>query len=201
MDPMIKLTLNKGEGENNFFAAGSHFRGSWYKHCKVTGNWSPKWENGKIPVEFRIVYGSMDTDWANAELRGLFDPTEGSLRGTTTMPNSILTGEFVFKRSPDFVRFYPAPSLIDARKRWEFATTSVLDRVRRQAWSFKQIHKKLRDGQRFVELTLRDSYYGMDLAMDEEEELLALFPALYEADAQFYASLIEFKRRENPSFT
>lgn len=195
---MIKLTFSKGEGESTFVAIGSHFRESWYKHCKVAGNWSPRREDGKIPIEFKIIYSSVD--WGNAELRGLFDPEENSLRGAMEMTNSKFTGEFVFKRNPDFVRFYPAPSVISARKRWEFAVTSILNRVRRQAWSSKQILKKLKDGKRFVDLTLRDSYYGMDLALDEEEELLDLFPGLYEADAQFYASLIDINRRKNPTF-
>lgn len=196
---MIKLTFNKGEGESTFVASGSHFRESWYKHCNVTGNWSPRREDGKIQVEFKMIYSSVD--WGNAELFGLFDPEENSLRGRMEMPNSKLTGEFVFKRHPDFVRFYPAPSVINARKRWEFAVTSILDRVRREAWSRQRIFKKLKDGERFMDLTLRDSHYGMDLAMDEEEELLALFPGLYEADAQFYASLIDINRRKNPTFT
>ena len=200
-NPMIKLTFQPGEGENTFVATGSHFRESWYKNCKVAGSWSPPRGDGKIPVGFKIIYSSMGADWSNAELKGSFDPEENSLRGAMEMPNSKLVGEFVFKRDPDFVRFYPAPSVINARTRWEFAMTSTLDRVRRQAWSSQQIVRKLKDGKRFMELTLRESYYGMDLDRDEEEELLALFPGLYEADAQFYASLIDINRRKNPTFT
>lgn len=198
---MIKLFFVKGKGERSFVATGSHFRESWYKQCKISGNWSSRWEDGKIPVEFKIIYRSMDTDWSNAELRGFFDLEENSLRGTTEMTNSKFTGGFVFKRDPEFARFYPAPSVLNARKRWEFAATSVRDRVRRRGWSSKNILKKIKDGKRFMELTLRESYYGMDLAKDEEEELLALFPGLYEADAQFYASLIDINRRKNPTFT
>jgi hypothetical protein len=198
---MIKLTLYKGEGESSFVANGTHFRESWYKKCKLTGDWSPRRRDGKIPVEFKVIYGSREMDWSNTELRGLFDPVENSLRGTTEMPNSKFTGDFVFKRDPEFVRFYPTPSVINPQKRWEFATTSILDRVRQQAWSSKKIVKKLTDGRRFVELTLKESYHGMDLDKGEEEELLALFPGLYEGDAQFYASLLDLVRRKNPTFT
>jgi hypothetical protein len=105
------------------------------------------------------------------------------------MPNSGLSGEFVFKRDPDFIRFHPAPSTISARKRWEFVTTSVLDRIRREAWSSKQILKRLKNRRRYMELALR-RFYGRSLNQEEERELLALFPGLYESDAQFYASLI-----------
>lgn len=196
---MIKLTLNKGKGESTFVATGSHFQDSWYKSFKVTGIWAPPRADGKTPVEFKIIYSP--ADWGNADLRGLFDPEENSLKGTFEMPNSKFTGEFVFKRDPDFVRFYPAPSAINARKRWEFAATSILDRIRRQVWSSKQILKKLKDGNRFVRLTLRESFYGIDLDRDEEEELFALFPGLYEADARFYASLININGRQKPTFT
>jgi len=102
------------------------------------------------------------------------------------------TGELVFKRDPDFVRLYPAPSLTDARARWEFAITSVLDSVRRQAWSSKRIFQRLKDGKRFRELILRQ-YYGRDWGADEVEEYYSLLPGMYETDAQFYASVINVK--------
>ena len=104
---------------------------------------------------FKIIYSSMDADWSNAELRGLFDQEENSLKGTMEMPNSKLVREFVFKRDPDFVRFYPTPSVINARTRWEFAVTSTLDHVRRHAWSSQRMLRKLKDGKRFMKLTLR----------------------------------------------
>lgn len=198
MDPMTKLTFGKGEGKYTIVGAGSHFRDSWYTPYEITGSWNPRSVDGKVPVEFKITYGSMD--WRNIELKGLFDPEENSLRGYLDMPISKLTGEFVFKRDPDLVRFYPAPSAISARKLWEFAIKSVLDRVRQQAWSSDRIIRKIQDGKRFMILTLMDSYYGIDLTVDEENELLAIFPILYEADAQFYASLISVNRSRTPTF-
>ena len=186
-DPMFKFNLTAGEGEHTLVATCAHYRGVRYKVCRVTGNWSTASEDGKTPVELKFTY--ITKDLMNSELKGVFDPEESSLKGTVTMPNSGLSGEFVFKRDPDFVRLYPPPSMISARKRWEFATASVLDRVRRDAWSSKQILKRMKDRRQYMELSLR-RYYGRNLTKDEEQELLALYPGFYEADAQFYASLI-----------
>lgn len=184
---MFKFTLTAGEGEHTFVATGSHYRGPRYKSYRVTGHWSQASEDGTIPVEFNFSYSPKF--WANTDLKGVFDPEENSLRGTTALPNSERSGEFVFKRNSNFVRFYPAPSVISARKRWEFATTSVLDRVRRESWSPKHIVKRLRDRKQYMKLVLRQ-YYGRTLTQDEEKELFALLPGFYEADSQFYASLI-----------
>jgi hypothetical protein len=195
MDPMIKFTFSKGEDENAFVAAGTHYRSGYHKNYKITGKWSPPSEDGKIPVELKIVY---ITTWADIELTGVFDPEENSLRGTMLIPNDGATGEFVFKRDPEFVRFYPAPSVINARKRWEFATTSVLDHIRRKAWSPTCILKRIKDGKRYMELALKLNYYGRDLTGDEVTEFLALFPVLYEADTRFYASLISIDLSRTP---
>jgi len=195
MDPMIKFTFSKGEGENTFVAAGTHYRTGDHKNYKITGKWSPASGDGRIPMELKIVY---TTTWADIELTGVFDPEENSLRGTMLIPNDGATGEFVFKRDPDFVRFYPAPSVINARKRWEFATTSVLDRIRRKAWSPTCILKRIKDGKRYIKLSIGLKYYGRDLTEDETNEFLALFPTLYEADTRFYASLINIDLSRTP---
>jgi hypothetical protein len=195
MDPMIKFTFSKGEDENTFVAAGSHYRSGKRKNYKITGKPSPPLDDGKVPVELKIVY---ITTWADIELTGAFDPEENSLRGTMLIPNDGATGEFVFKRDPEFVRFYPAPSVINARKRWEFATTSVLDRIRRESWSPKFILQRIKDGKRYMKLALGNDYYGRDLTPDEVKEFLALFPVLYEADTRFYASLISIDLSRTP---
>ena len=195
MDPMIKFVFNKGEDENTIVAAGSHYRTGDHKTYKITGKWSPPSEDGKIPVELKIVYA---TTWFDIELTGMFDPEENSLRGSMLIPTDGATGEFVFKRDPDLIRFYPAPSVINARKRWEFATTLVLDRIRRNTWSPTYILKRIKDGKRYMKLSLGLKYYGRDLTADETTEFLALFPALYEADTRFYASLINLDLSKIP---
>lgn len=184
-DPMVKLTLIKGDEGNAFTSTGVHYRCGQFINYKIIGKLSPPSEDGKIPVELKIVY----TSRANFELTGVFDPEENSLRGTMRIPACKVTGEFVFKRDPDFVRLYPAPSVISARKRWEFATTAVLGRIRREAWSPAYVLKRIRDGKRYKDLSLR-AYYGRTLDEDGLAEFLSLFSALYEADARFYASLI-----------
>jgi len=193
---MIKLTLIKGDEGNVFTATGTRYRCGQFMDYKITGKWSPPSEDGKIPVELKMIT-CIDIMWHELELTGLFNPEENSLRGTTYTPADEVTGEFVFKRDPEFVRFYPAPSVISARKRWEFATTVVLDRIRREAWSPAYVLKRVRDGKRYKDLSLR-LYYGRDLDEDECAEFLSLFSVLYEADARFYASLIRIHLSRTP---
>lgn len=196
MFPMIKFTFDKGKDENTLVAAGTHYRsGIMYRNYNITGKWSPPSEDGKIPVEFKIVYIAT---WIDIELAGVFDPEENSLRGAVLTQTDGAPAEFVFKRDPDFVRLYPAPSVISARKRWEFATTLVLDRIRREAWSPVRILKRIRDGKRYMELVLRLGYYGRELTKDEETEFDSLYPVLYEADTRFYASLISINLSRTP---
>ena len=142
----------------------------------------------------KISYSAM---WAGIELTGVFDPEENSLRGTMLIPSHGTTGEFVFKRDPDFVRFYPAPSITGARGRWEFIMRAVLDRIRRRTWSLGYFLRRMRDGKRYMELSLRH-HYGRRLDWDEKKELFDLHLVLYEADVRFYASLIRIKLSETP---
>ena len=192
---MFKFTLGKGADESTFVASGEHYRNGYYKKWNIKGNWASPSEDGKIPVDFKFIY---DKEWHTLELTGSFDPEENSLRGT--WPYLWEPGEFVFKRDPDFVRFYPAPSVTDARKRWEFGLKSVLCRIRRQAWSSKQIFQKIRDGRRFKELTSRQNY-GRKLNDDELAEYVALLPGLCEADVGFYASLITADMHKSTIFS
>lgn len=194
MDPMIKYVFSKGEEDNTFVAAGTHYRCGMLKNYKITGKWSPALEDGKIPMEMKIVYL---TKWSSIELTGVFNPEENSLRGTLVSSSDGSKGEFVFKRDPNLVKFYPAPSVINARKRWEFATASVLDRIRREAWSPAYILKRIRDGKRYKELSLRFDY-GRPLTGDELTEFDSFFPVLYEADVRFYASLIRINMDNTP---
>lgn len=195
---MMKISFVQGEDQHTFVGSGSHFRDSQYRKYEITGNWSPQSVDEQITVELKITYGP--EDWRNTDLFGLFDSEENSLRGTMVAPVSQLRGEFVFKRDPEFVRFYPSPSFTNARTRWDFATTSVLDRLRRQTWSIKRIYGLISDGKRFVELTLRDNHYGLDLSAEEEEELVTLFQRLHEADVRFYASLLKIRISKAPAF-
>ena len=195
MDPMIKFTFSKGEDENTFVAVGAHYRHTAMYDYKITGKWSTPSDDGKIPVELKIVYTTM---WADMELTGDFDPEENSLRGISFIPAYSVTAHFVFKRDPDCVRFYSSPSFMDARKRWEFATALVLDCIRRRAWSPVRILKRIKDGKQYMNFVLRRDYYGRDLSADESAEFHALIPVLYEADVRFYTSLINFNLSRTP---
>ena len=194
MGPMIKFTLNKGEAENAFVAAGTHYDLNMAKEYTITGQRSPPSEDGRIPVELKISYPPM---WGDFEWTGVFDFEENSLRGTV-LTSTGTTGEFVFKRHPDLVRFYPAPSITGARERWEFATKSVLDRIRRKAWSPAYFFKRIRDRNRYIELSLK-CFYGR-LSEDDYKEFYALFLILSEADARFCASSIRIKLSEKAVF-
>ena len=191
---MMRFSLSKGEGERTFLATGAHYKTD-YEDYQITGTWGPLSEDGKIPVEFKIAYST--SAWFNIDLKGAFDPEENSLRGTAA--SEEFPEEFVFKRDPDLVRFHPAPSGVNARKRWEFVKTLILDRVRRQAWSFKQILKKLKDRKRFIELTLtRHNWTSM--TRDEEQEHGVLTFGLREEDVRFYASIINVRLSKTVQF-
>ena len=192
---MITLTLARGEDENSLAASGTHYRAGFHKTFTLTGKFGIAEEDGKIPVELKFVYIAI---WLDTELTGKFDPEEESLRGTLRSRFDVITGDFVFKRNPDFVRFYPSPSTITARKRWEFAITAVLDRIRRDSWSPMCILQRIRDGKRYMEFSIRDGHYGRRLNTDEEKEYYALFSTLFAEDARFYASLIMIKLADVP---
>jgi hypothetical protein len=179
-EPMRKFTFTMGEDEGTFVVAGEYYQDDRYWDYKITGSWSPPLEDGKIPVKMKF---NEDTG-----LEGIFDPEENSIRGETIETYGT-PRTFVFKRDPDFVRFYPAPCVINARTRWGFATASVLDRIRQRAWSSKRILKKMKDRRRFTELSLRE-HCGKPLRREERDELFAFFPGLYKCDMQFYGSLI-----------
>jgi len=190
---MIKWTLNRGNEENSIVASGTHYDWGYHKRHSIVGTTGPL-EGGKMPVDLKISYASM---WLDIKLTGHFDPEENSLKGKMTISDGT-SGEFVFKRDPDFVRLYPAPSIIDARERWKFATTAILDRIQRESWSPSRILKRIKDGKRYMELAIRDEYYGEELNDDEYDEYFGLISSLYESDARFYVSLINIKLRKVP---
>jgi len=191
--PMKMWTLNRGNEENSIVASGTHYDWGRYKTYTIAGTTGPL-EGGKMPVDLKTKFASM---WVDIRLTGYFDPEENSIKGTVTMSDGGL-GEFVLKRHPDLVRFYPAPSTISARVRWKFAKTVILDRIRRESWSPSHILKRIRDGKRYMELAIREEYYGKKLDDDEYDEYCGLFPSLYESDARFYASLIKIKLSKTP---
>ena len=190
MDPMIALTLTRGDGENVLTATGSHHMAGYRKAFTVTGKSGIPEEDGKIPMVLKFVYVAI---WKDSELTGKFDPEEKSFRGTVTFGTEKNPGEFVFKRNPDFVRFYVSPSSVTARKRWGFATRVVLDRIRRDAWSPRYFVPRIKNGKRYMEMSIRDRHYGRALSEDELKEFHELFFTLRVEDARFYASLITIK--------
>jgi len=188
LQPMTKWMLNRGSKDNSIVASGTHYDTGYHKLYTLTGT-TGVLEGGKMQVDLKVSYAAV---WPDVTMKGQFDLEENSIKGTLTMSDGT-QGEFVFKRDPDYVRLYPAPSTTDARARWEFATTVILDRIRRQSWSPTYILKRIKDGKRYMELALRDEYFGKELDDDEVDEYRSLLSSLYEADARFYASLINIK--------
>ena len=191
LGPMRDWMLNRGSEENSVVASGTHYQSGFRKDYTLTGTTGPP-EGGKMPVDLKVSYSA---GWQEITMVGLFDPEEGSLRGVVNWEDGS-PGEFVFKRDPDSVRLYPAPSTIDARARWKFATTVTLDRIRRQSWSLSHILKRIKDGKRYMKLALRDEYHGKKLDDGERDEYNGLLASLYGADARFYASRINVKLSE-----
>lgn len=186
-------TLNRGDEENSIVASGTHYDWGRYKTYTITGA-TGALEGGKMAVELETKFASR---WVDITLMGYFDPEENSIKGTVTMSDGR-SGEFVLKRHPDLVRFYPAPSAINAGVRWKFAKTVILDHIRRESWSPSRILKRIRDGKRYMELAIRDEYCGKKLDDDEYDEYCGLFPSLYESDVRFHASLIKIKLSKTP---
>jgi len=176
-------------GENSVVASGTPYDSRDHGAYTLTGTTRPV-EGGKIPVNLRMEYSK---GWRYITMTGHFDIAENSLKGTFTWRDGW-SGEFVFKRDPDLVRFYPAPCTIDARARWKFATGAVLDRIRQESWSTSYILKRIKDWKCYVELGLKDQ--RMDLEDDERGEYRSLLSSLREADVQFYASRINAKLGE-----
>jgi hypothetical protein len=191
--PMTKWTLDRGSEENSIVASGTHYFSGYQVACTLNGT-TGALEGGKMGVNLKIRYTAL---WSDIGMSGHFDLEENSVRGTLTMSNGN-RGEFVFKRDPDLVRFYPVPSTIDAKARWRFARAVILDRIRRQSWSPSCILKRIKDGKRYMELAIRESYYGKGLNDDELDEYYDLLVSLYEADSRFYSSLINIKLSEVP---
>ena len=191
LGPMRDWTLNRGSEENSIVASGTHYQSGYHNVYTLTGTTGPL-EGERVPVELKIGYSA---GWQEITMTGHFDPEENSLRGTVTWEYGLL-GEFVFKRDPDFVRFYPAPSTIDARGRWKYAKMVIFDRIRRQLWSSSYILGRIKGGKRYMELAVRDHYYGKDLDDDESDEYNKLLSSLCVADVRFYASRIKIKLSE-----
>jgi len=191
--PMIKWTLNRGSEENSIVSSGTQYHSGYHKTYTITGNTGPL-EGGRIRVDLKISYPTL---WLDISMMGHFDSEENSLKGTVTMSDGT-PGEFVFKRDPDYVRLYPAPSTIDVEARWKFATRAILDRIRQRSWSPSYILKQIEDGKRYMQLAIRDDYYGQELDDDEVDEYNDLLSSLYESDARFYASLINIKLSKVP---
>ena len=191
--PMIMLTLNRGSEEYSITASGTHYRSGYHKTYTLIGT-TGTLEDGQMQVLMTVDYVAT---WGGLAMVGYFDPGENSIKGILTFSDGT-TGEFVFKRNQDFVRLYPAPSIIDARTRWKFATKVILDRIQRQSWSPSYILKRIKDRKRYMDLSLRYEYYGKKLDGDESDEYYDLVSSLYDTDARFYASLINIKLSKVP---
>jgi len=190
---MIKWTLNRGNEGGSIVASGTQYHSGYHKTYTITGNTGPL-EGGRIRVDLKISYLAL---WLDISMTGYFDLEENSLKGITTTSDGT-PGEFVFKRDPEYVRLYPAPATVDAEARWKFATTAILDRIRQRSWSPSYILGRITDGKRYMQLAIRDEYYGQELNDDEVDEYNDLLSSLYESDARFYASLINIKLSKVP---
>ena len=188
---MRSWTLNRGSEENSIVASGTHYQWGYYKPYTLTGVTGPL-KGGKMPVDLRMDCLNRSPQ---TTMTGHFNLEENSFRGTL-MWQGAYPGEFVFKRDPDLVRPYPAPSTIDARARWKFATAVILDRIRRQSWSTSYIFKRIKDGKRYMELALKDRHSEMVLDDNEQDEYRSLLSSFYDADLRFYASRINAKLGE-----
>ena len=191
--PMIKWTLNRDSEENSIVASGTRYYSGHHEIYTITGT-TGLLEGGKMQVDLKVAYMP---NWRTTNLAGHFNLEENSIKGTITTSEGA-QGEFVFKRHPDFVRFYPAPSIIDAKERWKFAMKVIRNRIQRESWNPSYILKRIKDGKRYMDLAIRRDHYGRKLDENENDEYDRLFSSLYESDVRFYASLIKIKLGKVP---
>ena len=134
--PMMRWTFNRSSEENTIVASGTNNLPGYQSTYALIGK-TEALERGRVRMDLKMSYTDVRSE---ISMRGCFDLEENSFKGTGVMPNGVL-GELAFKRDPDFARLYPAPSTIDAKARWRFATAVILDRVRRRPWSPSYISK------------------------------------------------------------
>jgi hypothetical protein len=184
---MLTFTLSEGAGERKLVADSKGYVHGEHKEEKFIGTWAPPSEDKKVAIDLDVTKDTTRPGFI--KLKGSFDPKEDSLRGDVVLSSGEEIGEFVFKRDADFVRFYPAPSKVNASTRWEFALRSVRDRVSRQAWSSDRILKRIEIGKQFMELLLK-FHCGMG-TQDDETAYHDLSFGFDEADVQFYDFMVK----------
>jgi hypothetical protein len=184
---MITFTVSKGAGERELVGDTKGYIHGEHKEEKFIGNWSPPSGDGRISIELEVTVDTMGP--ALIKLKGFFNPEDQSFRGEVVLSSDEGIGEFVFKRDADFLRFYPAPSEVNAHTSWEFAMRSVLYRVGRRAWSAERILHRIDVGKRFMELLLK-FHCGMG-TQDDEKAYHDLSFGFDEEDVQFYDFMVK----------
>lgn len=162
------------------------------------GKCDPTKDSNLFTVAFRLW---RDKNATNIHYyKGQLDIRNNTVIGTWGWSENPSTHEGLFilkKTSPEILRFYPAPCFIarnKARAMWSFATSSVLNQIRRRLWTWSYFRERGNNRRRYLSLALRDDGYGNGLSNSESNELSHLRQLLTYRDACFYHLL--FRREE-----
>ncbi|KAF8647842.1 hypothetical protein AX16_006510 [Volvariella volvacea WC 439] len=127
------------------------------------------------------------------------DEEDGEEEDSNETPDELT---FRFTRTPAFEQRYRPTSAAykenTARARWDFAIQATLHAVRRKRWSPKLLIERIREGRRFIELSVKDEMYTSEytpsqpLDDNEIEEWSQLRRNMHPQSAQVWQNLAGF---------
>jgi hypothetical protein len=192
---MISVTLRPSSSEDQRFEGSSR---SNLGDFTVSGKCSLGETEGTIDISMKREFvehhptqyweGQMDMDTETIMGTWGFDPDSTTHHGT-----------FILKRTaPEDLRFRPAPVTFDTDKvhsLWKFALTAIEARVRCLTWSWSYFKERRDNRKRFIELYIRNGYFGCPLSPDELWEFRRVRQTLTSADSRYYHSLANYQVR------
>lgn len=153
---------------------------------------------GTADVTIRLAYTG---DEKSIFFSGKFDVAGDTVQGTWKFSDQRLGGDFVFKRSLQFLRFRSAPELIrksPALVRWKFALDAVHNHVKKGRWSRSYFLDRFQDRKRYIEVATVRSHQNHAINSANYAGLTGLHQHLSPSDAQFYASIARHELQQIP---
>lgn len=199
----MSFVLQKGDtGESTFRSSGNQIMGAHVDSYTLEGQMGED-STGVANVTIRLTYSS---DQNPIAFQGKFYVAEGTVEGNWKFAHETLGGDFVFKRSPQYLRFRSSPAVIrksPALVRWKFAMDAVHDRVKKDLWSRSYFMGRFRDRRRYVELGMNRPHHDRHDRPGSTNSAnfsgwTELHQRLSPADVQFYASIVRHDLQQNP---
>jgi hypothetical protein len=189
---MICISIRPNEsGDGGFQASGNQVMGWHSDTYTLQGKMGTKQADGVTDVALQMTYAA---DSKVMRLSGGLRAVDGSVQGTWKFAGEGLGGDFVFKRSPEYLLVRPTPAVISKSPvlaRWKFVLDAVHYRAQKKLWSSSYFHQRFKDRRRYVELaTTRRSDSDRAAESAAYSELTDIYQRLTPSDVQFYASIV-----------